>query len=75
MKRDKLEEYIGKQIKVLLYDGSAYEGCLQKTNTEAVRHDENLYWKHNYYVLLDAGGNAASPIFRCSHATRVKEVS
>ena len=75
MKRDKLEAYIGKKIKVLLYDGRAYEGCLQKTNTEAVRHNENLYWKHNYYVLLDAGGNSTSPIFRCSHVTRVKEVS
>lgn len=75
MKREKLETYIGRQVKVLLYDGSAYEGCLQKTHTEAVRRDDSLYWKHNYYVLLDAGGNATSPIFRCSHVTRVKEVS
>ena len=42
MKRDKLETYIGKKIKILLYDGSAYKGCLQKTNTEAVRHNESL---------------------------------
>lgn len=32
MKREKLETYIGRQVKVLLFDGRAYEGCLQKTN-------------------------------------------
>lgn len=74
MKREKLETYIGRQVKVLLFDGRAYEGCLQKTNTDAVKHNPNLYWKHNYYVLLDKGGNTRGPIFRCSHVTRVKEV-
>lgn len=66
MKREKLETYIGRQVKVLLFDGRAYKGCLQKTNTDAV--------KHNYYALLDKGGNTTGPIFRCSHVTRVKEV-
>ena len=60
--------------KVLLFDGRAYEGCLQKTNTDAVKHNPNLYLKHNYYALLDKGGNTMGPIFRCSHVTRVKEV-
>ena len=45
MKREKLETYIGRQVKVLLFDGSACEGCLQKTNTDAVKHNPNLYWK------------------------------
>ena len=53
MKREKLETYIGRQVKVLLFDGRAYEGCLQKTNTDAVKHNPNLYLKHNYYALLD----------------------
>lgn len=74
MKREKLETYIGRQVKVLLFDGSACEGCLQKTNTDAVKHNPNLYWKHNYYALLDNGGNTMGPIFRCSHVMRVKEV-
>lgn len=74
MKREKLETYIGRQVKVLLFDGRAYKGCLQKTNTDAVKHDPNLYWKHNYYALLGKGGNTTGPIFRCSHVTRVKEV-
>lgn len=75
MKREKLETYIGRQVKVLLFDGRAYEGCLQKTNTDAVKHNPNLYLKHNYYALLDKGGNTMGPIFRCSHVTRVKEVA
>ena len=57
MKREKLETYIGRQVKVLLFDGRAYKGCLQKTNTDAVKHNPNLYWKHNYYALLDKGAS------------------
>lgn len=52
MKREKLETYIGRQVKVLLFDGRAYEGCLQKTNTDAVKHNPNLYLKHNYYAWM-----------------------
>lgn len=74
MKREKLETYIGRRVKVLLFDGKAYEGYLQKTNTDAVKHNNNLYWKHNYYALLDKDGNTMEPIFRCSHVTRVKAV-
>lgn len=74
MKREKLETYIGRQVKLLLFDGRAYEGCLQKTNTDAVKHNPNLYLKHNYYALLDKGGQEApEDITSIAWGTRKKQ--
>lgn len=55
MKREKLETYIGRQVKVLLFDGRAYEGCLQKTNTDAVKHNPKPYSYHAFQILYWCG--------------------
>jgi len=71
MKKAKLEEYVGKVVTVTLFDGDTYTGKLRKTGTEDLK-DENptLYYTKDRYFLEDFD---ISPLFRCSHVTKLKE--
>lgn len=73
MKKDKVEEYVGKIVTVTLFDGSSYTGKLRKTGTVDLR-DENLslfYTKGRYFIETKYH---ISPVFRSSHITKLQEV-
>lgn len=67
MKRDKVEEFLGKQVKVTLFDGSNVIGELHKTKEEIFKNDPNLYLPSNYYFLI----NPQSCLFRSSHIKKM----
>lgn len=72
MKKDKVEEYVGKIVTVTLFDGDSYTGKLRKTGTEDLR-DENItlfYTKGYYFVEMKYN---VSPCFRSSHITKLQE--
>lgn len=41
MKKDKLDQYVGKIVKVTFFDGDKYEGLLYKT--EDIKNDPDFY--------------------------------
>ena len=67
MKRDKVEEFIGKQVVVKLFDETTVVGELHKTGEEQFKGDSNLYIPSNYYFLI----NPQSCLFRSSHITKM----
>ena len=74
MKREKLEQYIGKKVRVTLFDGYMAEGILCKTGEE-YKGIPNLYIPQNYYFLKREGSRAyvVSVLFRSSHVRRLEE--
>ena len=71
MVKAKLEEYLGKVITVILFDGDTYTGILRKTGTDEVKDDPNLYLpKGRYFIDM---GSEHSPLFRSSHIIKFKE--
>lgn len=71
--RSKLEEYIGKNVEVTLFDGDVIRGYLRKTATEELKIDPNLYLKRGYYFLSGKNDlNCNSWLFRVSHIKRFK---
>lgn len=72
MKIEKLESYLGKKVRIKLSDREIV-GVLQKTRTEAVNNNYNLYYyKPNFYVLIQ--GECNSILFRASYVRSIKEV-
>lgn len=72
MLKAKVEEYVGKEVTVTLFDGDTYSGKLRKTGTEELR-DENytlFLTKGRYFVEMDYH---ISPCFRSSHIIKLKE--
>jgi hypothetical protein len=60
MKRDKLEKYIGKKVKVTLFDKSTHEGTLELGN--------GFFKVPKWYTIKEY------PIsFRCSHVIKLEE--
>lgn len=53
MKRSELEKYLGKTVKVTLFNGDAYTGELHKTGGEQFRNYSNLYLPYEYYFLIN----------------------
>lgn len=72
MKREKLEKYLGKKVKIQLIDGDIIEGYLRKTGEDDFKNNPNLYIPKNYYFLTDGGSNCISCIFRTSHVIGIK---
>jgi hypothetical protein len=72
MKKEKLEEYVGKRVTVTLFNGDTYTGKLRKTGTEDLR-DENTYLfcvRDKYFIEMNYD---ISPCFRYSHIKKLKE--
>lgn len=69
MKRDNLEQYIGKQVLITLFNGDSLKGYLFKTHTEIVKNNLNLYIPQNYYFVSEYEDpiSSTSCIFRLSH--------
>lgn len=72
MLKAKVEEYVGKEVTVTLFDGDTYSGRLRKTGTEDLKgRNYTLYLtKDRYYVEMDYH---ISPCFKSSHITKLKE--
>lgn len=68
MKRDNLEKFLGKYVKVVLYDNKQVEGVLHKTQERQFINVPNLYLPYNYYFCYDP---VSCLLFRCSHVIKV----
>ena len=73
MTRSDVEQYLGKQVVVILqYENSynSYTGEFHKTRDKSCEGNLNLMIPKNHYFC--AGSNT---IFRCSHIRRILEVT
>ena len=72
MKRDKLESYLGKYVKIILFDGTAIEGTLHKTGEKTFENDSNLSIPKQRYFCTDENGFISSRcLFKVSHIKTV----
>ena len=67
MKREKLEQYLGKKVKITLFDGEVIKGDLHKTGEEQFKNDPDLYIRQKMYFCI----NPQSCLFRSSHVIKV----
>lgn len=78
MKRSELEKYLGKTVKVTLFNGDAYTGELHKTGGEQFRNYSNLYLSYEYYFLINTDLPLTiccqSCMFKSSHVIKIEEV-
>lgn len=75
MKREELEKILNKNVRVKLFNGDIFEGCLRKTGDDMFRHNNNLYIPKNRYFLTDDNLNCISCLFRVSHITKIEELN
>ncbi len=68
MKREEIERYIGKRVKITLFDNETIAGELHKTGEERFKNDANLYIPKNYYFVI----YPQSCLFRCSHVKKIQ---
>lgn len=71
MKREELEELLGKRVKVKLLTGERYIGILHKTGELQFKDNPNYYIPHNYYFLTDPKSTC---LFRLSHIRYISVV-
>lgn len=68
MKRDKLESYLGKYVKIILFDGTVIKGTLHKTGEKAFENDPDLSIPKQRYFCTDKNGFISSRcLFKVSH--------
>lgn len=68
MKRDKLESYLGKYVKIILFDGTAIKGTLHKTGEKVFENDPNLLIPKQRYFCTDENAFISSRcLFKVSH--------
>lgn len=70
MKREELEKYLGKKVRITLFDKKVIEGELHKSGEQRFRNDPNLYLPQKYYFLI----NPQSVLFRSSHVRKLSEL-
>ncbi len=75
MTRTELEKYLGKNVKITLFDGDIIKGVLHKTGEEKFKDEPNLYIPRNYYFCTARGLQKpiACLLFRVSHIKSLKE--
>ena len=72
MKRDKLESYLGKYVKITLFDNTVYKGILHKTGEKAFVDDPNLSIPLNFYFCTDKNNEVVNnSVFRVSHIMEI----
>lgn len=64
MKREELEELLGKRVKVTLLSGESDIGILHKTGEQQFKDNPNYYIPRNYYFLTEP---KSAYLFRLSH--------
>lgn len=73
MKRIELEKFIGKHVKVTLYDGDEYTGDLHQRGEAIFKNNPNLNFKGSPYYLVTVHGTSQSKpfLFRSSHVKKI----
>lgn len=73
MKRSELEKYLGKPVRIKLFNGRIEEGYLYKTRDEKFKSNPNLYFPDNRYFTTETKTSRESNswIFRCSHVKKL----
>ena len=74
MRREKLEQMLGKKVEVTLVDKVKYTGILRKTRDEAFRDNPNLFYPLRYYFLTDEANQCKSTLFRTSYVWKCKVI-
>lgn len=69
MKRSDLEMYLGKNVKITLFDDTIVKGELHKTGEEMFKNEPYLYLPHNFYFTINPSCYLA---FRCSHVKNLE---
>lgn len=73
MNRKQLENNIGRNVKIRLFDGKTIEGYLRKTGEEDYKGNPNLYLPKNMYFLTDGISNVCTTcLFKVSHIRSLK---
>lgn len=67
MKREKLEEFLDRNVEVKLFDNSIYRGVLKKTDDNLQRYGKKKYYYCDSY-------SDSNTIFRCSHVKNVRKL-
>ena len=72
MKRDNLETYLGKYVKLKLFDDTVIEGVLYRTEDKKYKNDINFYMCPKRYVVENINEPYnKSLFFRCSHVKKI----
>ena len=76
MKRELLEKYLNKMVRLTMYDNVILQGCLRKTNDEMFKHDLNLYLpKKRYFLTEDSESKICiSYQFKTSYVKKLEEI-
>lgn len=74
MRRELLEQMLGKKVEVTLVDKTKYTGILRKTRDEAFKNNLNLYLSNNFYFLTDEANQCNSALFRVSYVWKCKVI-
>lgn len=72
MTRKELEQYLGKTVKIKLFDDDVIVGELHKTGEEQFKNNPSLYFAWKYYVLLNQNSNSC--LFRVSHVKKLEVI-
>lgn len=70
MKREQLEQMLGKKVEVTLFNKEKYTGTLRKTRDEAFKDEPNLFIPWKYYFLTNETNQCVSFLFRTSHVQK-----
>ena len=73
MKRSELEKYLGRNVKITIFDNSIVKGELHKTGEEMFKNEPNLYIPRNCYFVINVINMENSFRFRCSHVKKLEE--
>lgn len=74
MRREQLEQMLGKKVEVTLVDKTKYTGILRKTRDEAFKDNPNLFYPLRYYFLTDEANQCNSTLFRTSYVWKCKVI-
>lgn len=74
MRRERLEQMLGKKVEVTLVDKVKYTGILRKTRDEAFKNNLNLYLPNKFYFLTDEANQCNSVLFRVSYVWKCKVI-
>lgn len=74
MRREQLEQMLGKKVTVTLFNNAVYTGTLRKTRDEAFKDNPNLFIPLRYYFLTDEANQCNSALFRVSYVWKCKVI-
>lgn len=70
MNRNEFEKYIGRYVKITLFDDDVIEGILFKHDSEQLKKYPGLYIPEKRYILIN--DNKESCLFRVSHVKKLE---